>query len=207
MITPIQAALKRTADVVASAVGLVVLSPLMALIAVAIRLDSPGPALYPSVRLGLGGREFKLYKFRSMRQGSPPRYQEDGSMLVEKRDARVTRVGRVLRVGLDELPQLWNVLRGHMSLVGPRPDLPYALDLYEGEERLRLTMRPGITGWAQVKGRTDIPWRDRLALDVEYVKNYSLRRDIWIAFATLVEFAPPLRKRLMRGSAAELKPE
>ena len=207
MITPAQAALKRAVDVVGAASGLLALSPLLALIAVAIRLDSPGPALYFSTRLGLRGREFKLYKFRSMRQGSPSRYHADGSMLVEKQDARVTRVGRVLRIGLDELPQLWNVLRGEMSIVGPRPDPPYALDLYEGEESLRLQMRPGITGWAQVKGRTDIPWRDRLALDVEYVKDYSCRRDAWIALATLVEFAPPLRNRLMGGRAAQSQPD
>jgi undecaprenyl phosphate N,N'-diacetylbacillosamine 1-phosphate transferase len=204
MITKPQATVKRGIDLLASAAGLVVLSPLLAVIAAAIRLDTPGSILYTSRRLGRGGREFALYKYRSMYQGSPSRYHEDGSMLVDKSDPRVTRVGRVLRVGFDELPQLWNVVRGEMSLIGPRPDLPYALDLYEGEESLRLRMRPGITGWAQVKGRTDIPWRDRLALDVEYVKTYSLRRDAWIAAATLVEFIPPLRKKLIGGKDVAL---
>lgn len=181
--------------------GLVILSPLLAAIGVAIRLDTPGPLLYLSRRLGLSGREFTLYKFRTMHEGAPPRYQADGSMLVEQRDPRVTRVGRVLRLGFDELPQLWNVLKGDMSIVGPRPDLPYALDLYTQEERVRLTMRPGITGYAQVKGRTDIPWRERLALDIEYIQRYSLWLDTWVAFATLVEFLPPLRRRILSRQA------
>jgi lipopolysaccharide/colanic/teichoic acid biosynthesis glycosyltransferase len=159
----------------------------------AIVLDSPGPVLYNSRRLGLNGKEFTLYKFRTMYCGSPPRYLPDGSMSVEKDDPRVTRVGRFLRLGFDELPQLWNVLRGEMSLVGPRPDLPHALGLYQSDEALRLTVRPGLTGLAQVSGRTDIPWRERLVYDVQYVRNYSLRLDLRIAFLTLAEFIVPLR--------------
>jgi lipopolysaccharide/colanic/teichoic acid biosynthesis glycosyltransferase len=120
-------------------------------------------------------------------------------MLVEKNDARVTRVGRFLRLGFDELPQLWNVLIGQMSLIGPRPDLPHALDLYQGDEALRLSVRPGLTGLAQVSGRTDIPWRERLAYDVQYVRNYSLGLDLRIALLTLVEFIPPLRQNLNKA--------
>jgi lipopolysaccharide/colanic/teichoic acid biosynthesis glycosyltransferase len=197
--TRAQAAVKRSADVILSALGLILLSPVMVLIALAIVLDSSGPAFYNSQRLGLNGKEFTLYKFRTMYEESPPRYLPDGSMLVEKNDARVTRVGRFLRLGFDELPQLWNVLIGQMSLIGPRPDLPHALDLYQGDEALRLSVRPGLTGLAQVSGRTDIPWRERLAYDVQYVRNYSLGLDLRIALLTLVEFIPPLRQNLNKA--------
>ena len=186
-----QAGVKRAFDVLLAALALVVLSPLLAVIALIVKLDSPGPAFYNSRRLGLHGEQFTLYKFRTMYDKSPPRYLPDGSMVVEKHDTRVTRAGRFLRLGFDELPQLWNVLRGEMSLIGPRPDLPHALDLYQGEERLRLTMRPGLTGLAQVSGRVKIPWRERLALDIKYVRNYSLRLDLKIALLTLIEFVSP----------------
>lgn len=198
--TKSQALLKRSVDIVLSVVGLLFLSPVMLMIALAIIVDSKGPVLYNSRRLGLHGREFTLYKFRTMYQNSPARFQSDGSMLVEKKDPRVTRVGRLLRLGFDELPQLWNVLRGNMSIIGPRPDLPYALDLYQGKEWLRLTVRPGITGLAQVSGRTDIPWRERLKHDVAYVQNYSAWLDIKVAFATLIEFVPPLRRIVFKES-------
>jgi lipopolysaccharide/colanic/teichoic acid biosynthesis glycosyltransferase len=196
--TPGQAVAKRTVDVTASTLGLALLLPFMAIIALAIKLDSPGPVLYNSRRLGWHGKEFRLYKFRTMHEGAPPRYLPDGSLLVEKTDSRITRVGRVLRLGFDELPQLWNVLRGDMSLIGPRPDMPYALDLYQGEEALRLTVRPGITGLAQVNGRTDIAWRARLEYDVVYVKHYSFGMDLRVAALTLAEFVPPLRRALLQ---------
>jgi undecaprenyl phosphate N,N'-diacetylbacillosamine 1-phosphate transferase len=197
-VTPVQGTIKRAIDVVAAALGLVLLLPFMAIIALAIKLDSQGPVLYNSRRLGLKGREFNLCKFRTMYHNALPRYQSDGSMLVEKADPRITRVGRFLRLGFDELPQLWNVLWGEMSLIGPRPDMPYALDLYRGEERLRLTVRPGLTGLAQVSGRTDIPWRERLEYDVQYVLRYSLMLDIKIALLTAIEFVPPLRRAMFK---------
>jgi lipopolysaccharide/colanic/teichoic acid biosynthesis glycosyltransferase len=197
--TRAQAVVKRSADVILSVLGLIFLSPVMVLIALAIVLGSSGSAFYHSQRLGLNGKEFTLHKFRTMYHQSPPRYLSDGSMLVEKNDPRVTRVGRFLRLGFDELPQLWNVLIGQMSLIGPRPDLPYALGLYQGDEALRLSVRPGLTGLAQVSGRTDIPWRERLAYDVQYVRNYSLGLDLRIAALTLVEFIPPLRQSLNKA--------
>ena len=198
-----QATTKRMIDSLVSVLGVVLLLPFMAIIALAIKLDSPGPVLYNSWRLGKNGKEFRLYKFRTMYVSAPPRYQPDGSMLVEKADPRITRVGRFLRLGFDELPQLWNVLRGDMSLIGPRPDMPYALDLYQGEEPLRLTVRPGITGLAQVSGRTDIAWRERLEYDVAYVKRYSLWIDLRIAVLTFAEFIPPLRRAVLQRQAAK----
>jgi len=147
-----------------------------------------------------------MLKFRTMHLNSSPRYLPDGSMLVEPNDPRITRVGRVLRIGFDELPQLINVLKGDMSLVGPRPDLPYALDLYQGEENKRLLVRPGITGLAQVSGRTEIPWKERLAYDIEYVENWSLWLDLKTAVLTMVELIPPLRRRSQRANRFEKPP-
>ena len=184
---------KRCLDIVLATLGLIVLSPTMGLIAFLIVWDSRGPILYIDERLGLNGKRFKLLKFRSMHWHSPPCYAPDGSMLIGENDPRVTRVGKFLRHGFDEFPQFWNVLRGEMSVVGPRPDLPYALELYQGEEVTRLTVRPGITGLAQVMGRTDIPWRERLAYDVDYVKRRSLWLDTQIIFLTIFEFVPPIR--------------
>jgi lipopolysaccharide/colanic/teichoic acid biosynthesis glycosyltransferase len=188
--TSAQAAVKRIMDVGGAVTGLVVLAPLLLLIAIVVRLDSRGPALYVDERLGVGGRRFRLLKFRSMHVGSPARYNPDGSMLVAADDPRVTRVGRVLRLGFDELPQLWNVLVGDMSLVGPRPDPAWALGKYDPGEEIRMTVRPGITGLAQVVGRTEIPWRDRLALDVRYVREYSLGLDLKLLALTALEVLP-----------------
>jgi lipopolysaccharide/colanic/teichoic acid biosynthesis glycosyltransferase len=192
---PGMAVLKRVIDVVVSLLGIVLLAPLMIIIAVLIKLDSPGPVLYLSRRVGRYGRLFTMYKFRSMYVGSPVLRNSDGSMRVEDQDERVTRVGRILRLGFDELPQLLNVLKGDMSLIGPRPDPPVSLPYYRGEERRRLLVRPGLTGLAQVGGRTDIPWRRRLTYDLEYMDYASLWLDFRIACITLFEFIPPLRDR------------
>jgi lipopolysaccharide/colanic/teichoic acid biosynthesis glycosyltransferase len=132
---------------------------------------------------------------------SPVLRNPDGSVRVDKDDSRVTRVGRVLRLGFDELPQLLNVLKGDMSLIGPRPDPPEALPHYREEARRKLLVRPGITGLAQVSGRTDIPWRERLKYDIEYVRSRSLWLDFKIAFYTTVEFIPFLRKRRFQSRA------
>lgn len=188
-----EAFVKRTIDVVVAAVALLLLLPLFPVIGVAVRLESPGPAFYIDERLGRGGRRFRVIKFRSMRAGSPPRFNPDGSMLVEAQDPRVTRLGRVLRLGFDELPQLWNVLVGDMSLVGPRPDPVWALEKYQPGDDVRLRVRPGITGLAQVLGRTSIPWRDRLEIDKRYLQEYSLFLDLKVMFLTVFELVPPLR--------------
>ena len=190
---------KRALDIGISLLGLILLTPLLVVIAILIKLDSPGPLLYKSQRLGRGGKPFSMFKFRSMYAGSPPVHNADGSLRVEKRDSRVTRVGRILRLGFDELPQLLNVLKGDMSLIGPRPDPPGALPFYREADRRKFLVRPGMTGLAQVTGRTDIPWRQRLAYDLEYLEHQSLWLDAKIAFWTIYEFIPPLRNRRLQG--------
>lgn len=178
--------MKRSADVIASVLGLVLLSPAMLLIAVAIRATSMGPALFIQPRLGLGGRTFRMYKFRTMAQGAPDLRHADGTTVTSDHDPRVTRVGRLLRrTSLDELPQLLNVLRGDMSLVGPRPELPDGLPRYRPDHLQRLDVRPGITGWAAVHGRNDLPLHQRRELDVWYVRHLSVCLDIRILFLTL----------------------
>jgi len=183
---PIQWALKRVVDVGASTFGLTVLAPALALLGVAIRLDSPGGAIFAQERVGRGGRVFRLYKLRTLRSGAPMVLNPDGSTKVGTADARLTRVGRVLRGGLDELPQLWNVLRGDMSLVGPRPEMPMHAALYTDEEERKLAIRPGITSLAAVLGRNDIYWRTRIAIDLRYLEGWSLVLDAKIALQTLL---------------------
>jgi lipopolysaccharide/colanic/teichoic acid biosynthesis glycosyltransferase len=187
---------KRAIDIGASSAGIILLAPLMTVVAVLIKLESPGPVLYPSQRMGRNGKPFTMYKFRTMHENSPALHNPDGSMRVEKNDPRVTRVGRVLRVGFDELPQLFNVLKGEMSLIGPRPDPLEAFPHYQTGDQRRLDVRPGMTGLAQVAGRTDIPWRERVKYDMKYIEHQSLALDARIAFYTAFEFAPPLRNRL-----------
>jgi len=189
---------KRTLDIAASLIGIVVLAPALISIAILIKLDSPGPVFYPSARLGRHARPFTMYKFRSMYTNSLALRNPDGSLRVDRRDPRVTRVGRVLRLGFDELPQLFNVLKGDMSLIGPRPDPPEALPHYHEREQARFQVRPGITGLAQIAGRNDIAWRERLQYDVEYVERLSLRLDFRIALGTIAEFIPPLRERRLQ---------
>jgi len=181
--------------------GIVLLAPLVVVIAILIKLDSTGPVFYLSRRIGRNGKPFTMYKFRSMYVNSSVLRNPDGSMRVDKKDQRVTRVGRVLRLGFDELPQLFNVLQGDMSLIGPRPDPPEALYHYRGEERRRLLVRPGLTGLAQVAGRTNIPWRERLKHDLEYLDHQSLWLDCKIALYTVFEFIPPLCDRRFQRHA------
>jgi len=195
---PRSAAAKRVVDIGVALMGLILLAPMMIIIAVLIKLDSRGSVIYSCQRMGRGGKSFTMYKFRSMYVNSPVLRNSDGSMRVKKRDPRVTRVGRILRLGFDELPQLFNVLKGDMSLVGPRPDPLEALVYYCAEDRRRLSVRPGVTGLAQITGRTDIPWQERQKFDVEYVERQSLRLDIEIALYTILEFIPPLRKRRLQ---------
>jgi exopolysaccharide biosynthesis polyprenyl glycosylphosphotransferase len=184
--------LKRSLDLSGAAIGLILLSPLLAAAAVAIRLESPGPILFRQRRVGRRGREFTLLKLRTMivgAEGLEPRLRErsaDPDWLKLERDPRVTRTGRLLRrTSIDELPQLWNVLRGEMSLVGPRPLIGSEDERVSGWQRARLDLAPGITGMWQVMGRTAIPFREMLMLDCLYVTNWSLWLDVKLIVRTI----------------------
>ena len=186
-------ALKRTLDVLVATAGLVVLTPVLAVVAVMIKLDSRGPVLFIQPRAGRKGVPFPILKFRTMDQDAEQRISEVVSMddLQEpmfklRDDPRVTRLGRFLRqTSLDELPQLINVVRGDMSLVGPRPEALWLVERYSETERFRLEMRPGITGPMQVHGRGELTFQERLAVEREYVENYSLRKDVKILMRTV----------------------
>jgi lipopolysaccharide/colanic/teichoic acid biosynthesis glycosyltransferase len=173
----------RIVDLAIASVALLVASPVLAIAALAIKLGSPGPVIYRSPRVGCGGAGFELLKLRTMRQGSDP---VGVGVPVLDDDPRVTAAGRVLRrLSLDELPNLINVLRGEMSIVGPRPTLSAQVDRYTPEQRRRLEVRPGLTGWAQVNGRAGIPWERRIELDVWYVDHRSWRLDLRILIRTV----------------------
>ena len=178
-----QKTLKRALDLVVSSVGLLILVVPGVLTALAIRLDSEGPVLFRYPRVGRDGRPFTPLKFRTMMQGA----METGlGTTLSEEDERVTRVGGFLRHwALDELPQLWNVLKGEMSLVGPRPTFAYQVERYDAAQRRRLEVRPGITGWAQVNGRNAISWPERIKLDVWYVDHGTLWLDFKILIKTL----------------------
>jgi len=191
--SPSTMAIKRAADVVLSAAGIVILAPLMLVIALAVRLTSRGPALFRQVRAGRDGKPFKILKFRTMCRDAEERISEVISpdeltepMFKLRKDPRVTKVGRFLRrASLDELPQLINVLRGDMSLVGPRPEELWLVDRYGETQRFRLQMRPGMTGPMQVHGRGELNFQERLAVEREYVENYSIRKDLKILLRTV----------------------
>ena len=190
--------MKRTFDVVVGAIGLIVLSPVLALTALAIRLDSPGPVFYRATRVGLGGRLFTLYKFRTMVANA----DKIGPGITSAEDGRITRIGRILRrTKLDELPQLYNVLRGDMSLVGPRPEDPRYVALYSPEQREVLNVLPGITSLASIKYRHEEVllkgknWEAlyvqevlpaKLAVDLDYAQNASLWQDLSILWRTFL---------------------
>jgi lipopolysaccharide/colanic/teichoic acid biosynthesis glycosyltransferase len=181
---------KRIADRVAALVLLVVLSPLLAAFALWILLDGGRPAILAQARAGKDGVPFRMLKFRTMVQNAlelAPQLTDDPFGVVEN-DPRVTRPGRFLRrTGLDELPQLWNVLRGEMSLVGPRPDLVEQAAHYSEHDRRRLSVEPGITGWSQVNGREEIGWPERIEQDLWYLDHWSLRLDLKILLRTFTE--------------------
>ncbi len=167
---------------VVAAAGLVVASPALALAALGIKLEDRGPVLFRQRRVGRGGEEFELLKLRTMVVGAE---RQGAGWAVDRGDPRITRVGRVLRrLSIDELPQLWNVVRGEMSLVGPRPTLAYQVERYTPRQRRRLEVAPGLTGWAQVNGRASLPWADRIELDVWYVEHRSLWLDLKILART-----------------------
>jgi lipopolysaccharide/colanic/teichoic acid biosynthesis glycosyltransferase len=172
----------RTLDVALAAAGLVLVSPLLGLAALATKLESGGPVLYRQTRVGRHGVDFEVLKLRTMVVGAE---KIGAGYAVDRGDPRITRVGRVLRrTSIDELPQLWNILRGDMSLIGPRPTLRYQVDQYDERQRRRLEIRPGLTGWAQVQGRASLPWADRIELDVWYVEHRSPRVDVEILLRT-----------------------
>jgi len=163
--------------------GLMLLSPLIYLFALLIRLDSPGPIFFRQERIGKDGKPFVSYKFRSMVDNATALGL---GLNVAVDDDRITRVGNFLRhTSLDEIPQLFNVLKGEMSLVGPRPTLRYQVERYDAVQRRRLLVKPGITGWAQINGRNAIPWEERIRLDVWYVDNWSLGLDLKILARTI----------------------
>jgi lipopolysaccharide/colanic/teichoic acid biosynthesis glycosyltransferase len=176
--------LPRAVDVVLAVLGLAAASPILLVAAVAIKLDSRGPVLYRQQRVGHRGELFEMVKLRTMADGAPLGGIWDP---LTKDDPRVTRVGAFLRrTSLDELPNLLNVLRGEMAIVGPRPTIPEQVETYTDHQRRRLEVKPGLTGWAQVNGRASLPWEERIELDVWYVENRSPRLDLRIIGRTFV---------------------
>jgi exopolysaccharide biosynthesis polyprenyl glycosylphosphotransferase len=192
-LTGTQAVIKRAFDIVVAGIGLVLLSPVLAAIAVSVKLTSPGPVLFRQKRVGHRGRPFTMLKFRTMQVGADSMVDElraehgvEDLMFKMKDDPRVTRVGRVLRkVSLDELPQLINVVIGDMSLVGPRPPLPEEVTRYEDWQFDRLEVPPGISGLWQVSGRSDLSFEDCVRLDLFYIENWSLAYDLYILAKTI----------------------
>jgi lipopolysaccharide/colanic/teichoic acid biosynthesis glycosyltransferase len=172
----------RALDVAIAGAGLVVSSPLLALGAAAVKLGGGGPVLYKQTRVGQHGDDFELLKLRTMIVGAE---KQGSGYAVDKGDARITSAGRVLRrLSLDELPQLWNVVRGDMSIIGPRPTLRYQVDQYDERQLHRLDVKPGITGWAQIHGRASLPWADRIELDLWYVRHHDWKTDLLILLRT-----------------------
>lgn len=192
--SPLDALLRRALDILVSATALLLLLPLLALIALLIRLDSPGPVLFVQRRVGFHGREFQVFKFRSMFLDAEKRLESvlagnerSGPVFKMRQDPRVTRAGRPLRrCSLDEVPQLINVLRGEMSLVGPRPALPREVALYTPLQRCRLSVVPGLTGLWQVSGRANLSFEESVALDLEYVQ----RQSVWLNIVLILRTVP-----------------
>ncbi len=174
--------MNRALDVVAASVGLTIASPLLAVSAIAIKLEGGGSVLFRQTRVGRDGEDFELLKLRTMVVGAEAK---GAGYAVDRGDSRITRVGRILRkTSVDELPQLWNIVRGEMSLIGPRPTLRYQVEKYTTRQRKRLDVRPGLTGWAQIHGRATLPWDDRIELDVWYVEHRSPLVDLKILLRT-----------------------
>jgi lipopolysaccharide/colanic/teichoic acid biosynthesis glycosyltransferase len=174
--------MNRAADLAVAGGALLVASPLLGLAALAAKLEDGGPVLYRQTRVGKDGVDFELLKLRTMVVGAEAM---GAGLAVNRGDPRITRTGRVLRkLSLDELPQLWNVVRGEMSVIGPRPTLRYQVEQYDDRQRRRLDVKPGITGWAQVNGRAALPWAERIELDVWYVEHRSPRVDLQILART-----------------------
>ncbi len=175
--------IRRAVDIAVSAALLALSAPVLLIATVAIRLESRGPALYRQRRIGRDGRPFDVLKLRTMVDGAE---HIGAGLAVDENDSRITRVGALLRrTSVDELPNLLNVLRGEMSLIGPRPTVPVQVQRYTPRQLGRLAVRPGITGWAQVNGRAALPWSERIELDLHYIEHRSLALDLRIAWRTL----------------------
>jgi lipopolysaccharide/colanic/teichoic acid biosynthesis glycosyltransferase len=173
----------RALDLVLGLLGSILSAPLVALLVVVIRLESPGSAIYCQTRVGRHGRQFQIFKLRTMVSGAE---FTGAGLAIAEGDDRITRMGRMLRrYSLDELPNLWNVVRGEMSIVGPRPTVQGQVDVYTERQRGRLVVKPGITGWAQVNGRASLPWPQRIDLDLWYVEHRSLALDLEIIARTV----------------------
>ena len=174
--------MQRAVDVALAGGALVLASPILGVAAAVVKLGDGGPVLFRQTRVGKGGKDFELLKLRSMSVGAE---HLGAGFAIDRGDSRITRVGRFLRrTSIDELPQLWNVLRGEMSVIGPRPTLRYQVDRYSARQRRRLDVRPGLTGWAQVNGRATLSWDDRIELDVWYVEHRSPLVDLKILLRT-----------------------
>ena len=175
--------IRRTFDLTAGLMLSALSAPAVAWLALMIRLESPGDPIFTQVRVGRDGRPFRIYKLRTMVSGAE---LQGAGLAIAHGDSRITRIGAMLRrTSLDELPNLWNVVRGEMSVVGPRPTLQHQVDRYSDRQRGRLAVRPGITGWAQVNGRASLPWPERIELDLWYVENRSLALDLRILRRTV----------------------
>jgi lipopolysaccharide/colanic/teichoic acid biosynthesis glycosyltransferase len=174
--------MNRALDIAIAGTGLVVSSPLIALGALAVKLEDRGPVLYKQMRVGKDSADFELLKLRTMVVGAE---KQGAGYAVVQGDSRITRAGRLLRrLSIDELPQLWNVVRGDMSIIGPRPTLRYQVDQYDDEQLHRLDVKPGITGWAQIHGRAQLPWAERIELDLWYVRHHDWKTDLLILLRT-----------------------
>lgn len=181
---------KRTIDFIIAGVALIVLSPFLLITAILIKLDSKGPIIFKQERLGKNGAPFKIWKFRSMCVGAE---KQGTGVYSYKGDARITKVGKIIRAtSIDELPQLVNILKGDMALIGPRPALtyhPWPYEQYTEHQKHMFDVLPGVTGWAQVNGRKEVPWPERIELNVWYAKNMSLWLDLKIFFMTFFKVA------------------
>jgi lipopolysaccharide/colanic/teichoic acid biosynthesis glycosyltransferase len=174
---------RRAFDVAVAAAALVAATPFLLAALVAIRIESPGSPVYRQRRVGKDGREFEMLKLRTMVTGAE---HLGRGLAVSEHDARITRVGRILRrTSFDEMPNLVNVLRGEMAIIGPRPTVPVQVDRYTPRQRGRLAVKPGITGWAQIQGRTELPWDERIELDLWYIEHRSWRLDLRILAETI----------------------
>ena len=177
---------KRALDFTLALIGIICLSPILMIIAVAVKIDSKGPVLFKQQRLGMNGKVYNMYKFRSMCVGA-----EKQGVYSDSNDSRITKVGHLLRASsMDELPQMINILKGDMALIGPRPPLtyhPWKYEEYSDEQKRMFEVRPGITGWAQVHGRKDVEWNKRIQLNVWYVDNVSFLLDVKIFFVTILK--------------------
>jgi lipopolysaccharide/colanic/teichoic acid biosynthesis glycosyltransferase len=174
--------IKRAFDLVVGLALSIITAPLVAMLALVVALESRGDPIYTQTRVGLDGRPFEIFKLRTMVSGAE---HQGAGLAINAGDTRITRVGALLRrYSLDELPNLWNVVRGEMSIVGPRPTLQHQVDSYTERQRGRLSVKPGITGWAQVNGRNSLPWSERIELDLWYVEHWSMALDLRILHQT-----------------------